>query len=118
MSQIGITYGKKAAPLIRQSIDFYEAYFLNKTGLAWDSVLQLAEKFVPFLQETTPNLLEELHGVADGSGILFESILAINVRTEISMGMIADGCTVAAWKTDNFMVAGQNWDVGQLRSTN
>lgn len=111
MLQIGVTYGRKAGALIQQTIGFYEAYFRTKSGLAWDSVVQVAQKFLPFLQENTPNLVEELHGVAEGSGIPFESILAINVRTEISMGMIADGCTVAAWKTDDFMVAGQNWDV-------
>jgi isopenicillin-N N-acyltransferase-like protein len=39
------------------------------------------------------------------------AVFALNARTEISMGMMDDGCTSLAWKGDGFSVAGQNWDV-------
>lgn len=41
----------------------------------------------------------------------FSDILALNARSEVAMGMLSDGCTALAWKTDKFSVAGQNWDV-------
>jgi hypothetical protein len=50
-------------------------------------------------------------GVADGSGIPFLSILAMNIRTEISMGLFSDGCTSFAWKTNDASLLAQNWDV-------
>lgn len=50
-------------------------------------------------------------GIADGAALSFAAVLALNARTEISMGMMDDGCTSLAWKTDSFSVAGQNWDV-------
>lgn len=53
-------------------------------------------------------------GVAQGANVSFEAILALNVRTEISMGLMTDGCTSLAWKTDDFSLAGQNWDVRLL----
>lgn len=57
-----------------------------------------------------PHLVEEMQGIADGVGVPFASILAINARSEISMGLMDDGCTSVAWATDVFSVAGQNWD--------
>lgn len=50
-------------------------------------------------------------GIADGSGHTFEDILAINVRTEISMGLMADGCTAFYWHDNDSSIAAQNWDV-------
>jgi isopenicillin-N N-acyltransferase-like protein len=52
-------------------------------------------------------------GIAAGSGQTFEDILAINVRTEISMGLMADGCTAFYWHDGDVSIAGQNWDVGK-----
>lgn len=53
-------------------------------------------------------------GIAEGAGVSFPSVLALNARTEISMGMMNDGCTSLAWRTGDFSVAGQNWDVRLL----
>lgn len=52
-----------------------------------------------------------LLGVAEGSDLPFSTVLALNVRTEISMGMMTDGCTSLAWRSDEFSVLAQNWDV-------
>lgn len=59
----------------------------------------------------------EMRGVADGAGVGFEDILALNVRTEIAYGMGRDGCTAFSWREKgegvgeerSFLV--QNWDV-------
>lgn len=58
--------------------------------------------------------LTNISGIADGSNIPFIDILAINVRTEIAMGMMNDGCTTLGWRTSQGIVAGQNWDVSDL----
>ena len=45
-----------------------------------------------------------------GAGVPFQSILAMNVRTEIAYGMFSDGCTTLSWKSDKFSALAQNWD--------
>lgn len=79
--------------------------------MTWDESRAAADGFVPFLERLVPRLIQEMKGLADGAGVDFLSIIALNVRSEISMGMMNDGCTSLAWKTDDFSVAGQNWDV-------
>ncbi|KAK5994221.1 Acyl-coenzyme A:6-aminopenicillanic-acid-acyltransferase 40 kDa form [Cladobotryum mycophilum] len=108
--EIGQKHGSQAARLVRGSIKFYEEYFQRKSKLTWPSAMRAAEKYLPFLEQHVPHLVEEMRGVADGAGFSFLSILALNTRSEISMGLMDDGCTSVAWKTDRFSVAGQNWD--------
>lgn len=54
--------------------------------------------------------------MAEGGGFEFESILALNVRTEIAYGMVTDGCTALSWKssTNGLSFLAQNWDVSLL----
>ena len=49
-------------------------------------------------------------GVASGAGVPFVSILAMNVRTEITYGMAIDGCTALSWITEDASFLAQNWD--------
>ena len=51
-------------------------------------------------------------GIAEGAGVDYASILALNVRTEIAYGMAkdVDGCTAFAWKTKEASFLAQNWD--------
>lgn len=97
--------------------------------MSWAAAEDAAAKFLPFLEQHVPHLVEEMRGefprrnkdngactysrtgIADGAALPFAAVLALNARTEISMGMMDDGCTSLAWKTDQFSVAGQNWDV-------
>lgn len=66
--------------------------------------------FLPLLESSYPEYIEEMQGVADGSGNDLESIIALNVRTEIAYGMLSDGCTALSWKTPESSFLAQNWD--------
>lgn len=85
--------------------------FKENTNLDWPSVELTALKFVPMLQAKVPDYYKEMHGVVDGSGINLASIIALNVRTEITYGLMKDdGCTMLAWKTSSTSFLAQNWD--------
>lgn len=87
----------------------------------------MASQFLPMLQGKWSDLVEEMQGdqmrympglavdqcvgLADGSGVDFISILALNVRTEIAFGMLSDGCTALSWKVESISALAQNWDV-------
>ncbi|KAJ4164334.1 hypothetical protein LMH87_006011 [Akanthomyces muscarius] len=108
--EIGFHHGSQAKTLVRGSVDFYTQYFQKKSRMSWEAAEDAAKKFHPFLEQHVPHLVEEMRGIAEGAEIPFAAVLALNARTEISMGMMDDGCTSLAWKTDKFSVAGQNWD--------
>ena len=84
----------------------------------WPEVCKTAAKFLPSLQDSVPGYVEEIKGVAQGAGVEMESILALNVRTEIAYGMFKDGCTAFSWKDGRKSFLAQNWDVsGQSESS-
>src|SRR5947209_19922885 len=55
--------------------------------------------------------IEEMRGLAEGAEVDFESVLALNVRTEIAYGMFNDGCTAFSWREGEESFLAQNWDV-------
>ncbi|KIW19909.1 hypothetical protein PV08_00484 [Exophiala spinifera] len=108
--EIGRQHGNSAKTEVHGSIAFYEAFFKERTKLSWPQVRDVARAFVPFLEMSYPDYLEEMKGVASGAAVDLESIIALNVRTEIAYGMLSDGCTAFAWKTSDESFIGQNWD--------
>ena len=59
-----------------------------------------------------------MQGVADGAGTDLESVVALNVRTEIAYGLLSDGCTMVAWTTADQSFLAQNWDWNFEQSPN
>lgn len=84
----------------------------------WTSVVSYAQRYVDVIGDYDPRLIDEMHGIAEGSGTTFGDILAINVRTEVMYGLgdlrAAADCTafVALPSTtlDKRTILGQNWD--------
>ena len=113
--EMGLRHGDLAKELIIGSIKFYSAYFQSKSHLDWHATTTAAEGFLPFLSRHCPHLVEEIRGIATGASLPFCDILALNVRTEISMGLAlpSDGCTSLFYKSiepNEGGVLAQNWD--------
>ncbi|KIV84372.1 hypothetical protein PV11_00157 [Exophiala sideris] len=108
--EIGHQHGQTAKTEVHGSIAFYEAFFKERTNLSWPQVRDVSRAFLPFLDSTYPEYVEEMKGVADGAGTDLDSIVALNVRTEIAYGMLSDGCTALTWKTSDQSFIAQNWD--------
>ena len=117
-AQIGFTHGSLAKEQVAGSIAFYSAFFRASSRLRWPGVRNEAEKFVNQVKEGYPRYYEEMNGIADGAGVPFIDILALNVRSEIAFGLFddgdkpldSDGCTSLAWKTPRGSFLSQNWD--------
>ena len=85
--------------------------FEYTSKMDWPTVLQLAEEFRASLERKTPSLYAELQGIAEGAGVGILDIVALNCRSEISLGNFSDGCTSLSWKkNDNARILAQNWD--------
>ncbi|MCJ1380185.1 hypothetical protein MMC17_003288 [Xylographa soralifera] len=108
--EIGFQHGESATSEIKRALVFYEDLFERLVKLSWNEACQEASKFMPFLQGRWPQYVDEIRGVSKGSGVPFESILALNARTEIAYGMFDDGCTALSWKCDSVSILAQNWD--------
>ena len=85
-SQIGYSHGQGAKTEVHGSLAFYGAFFKQRTKLGWPEVRNVARQFLPLLESDYPEYVEEMRGVADGAGTDLESIVALNVRTEIAYG--------------------------------
>jgi isopenicillin-N N-acyltransferase-like protein len=113
-SQIGHTHGQTATQEISRSITFYQALFKSKANMDWLRVKTFALKYHPYLSSTWPHYVEEMEGVAQGAGVEYADILALNVRTEIAFGAFSDGCTALSWRDlkseKGNSVLAQNWD--------
>jgi len=64
----GQQYGSQAAQLIRHSIASYARQFAYRCGLTWQQAQTQAEGSLPWLERHVPHLLEEIQGIAAGSG--------------------------------------------------
>ncbi|GAB7361411.1 hypothetical protein MBLNU230_g1467t1 [Neophaeotheca triangularis] len=108
--EIGHTHGTEARAEISRCITFYASLFQEAAKYEWSKVQQTALEFEPIVRDKWPQYLEEMQGVADGANVALASILALNVRTEITFGLFSDGCTALSWRTPNASYLAQNWD--------
>jgi len=114
--EIGLQHGQKAKVLVNKCISNYQLIFQVMGNASWDEITNEAQKYLPAIEKHFPELVEEMHGVAEGAEVDFPSILALNARSELlfSKKMLGqDGCTsygISAVKGGGSTIIGQNWD--------
>jgi isopenicillin-N N-acyltransferase-like protein len=116
----GVQYGAQVKTLIEEAIALYRESFKNVAHLEWDRALDLGRKFVPYIEGYDPEVVEEMEGIASGSGRTFEEILTLNARSEVmysarsGVKIEEEGCTVMAATPEvtasKHMLVGQNAD--------
>lgn len=91
----GVQYGSQAVERIGICIEYYKESF-RKQGFTWDEAKDYAMGYVPVIEESMPEILEEAKGLASGSGRELAEIMAVNCRYEISKISKPEECTTAA----------------------
>lgn len=119
--EIGLQHGQLCRKQIDYSIESYQRMFRENVNLSWDEAKQLSRHFIDIIRAYNADYLEEMRGVAEGAGLEFEDILALNCRSEL--GFVGDylaealreeGCTSigvnsqAGLNGDAYLA--QNWD--------
>jgi isopenicillin-N N-acyltransferase-like protein len=89
--------------------------FEQIAGLDREAARTRATTYAPVIESFAPHLLEEMRGIAAGSGCEFVDILAVNARTELLYGnRTISECTAlavaGAASTDGHVRVAQNWD--------
>lgn len=119
----GADYGSQCRELIHGVLERYITFFNSgHAAVSWDDAREISKKFVPFIKAYSPELLEELEGVAEGSGASFDELLTLNSRSE-AMTLVRreksdeeelDGCSSVAVlpeaTADGHTILAQNWD--------
>ncbi len=113
--EIGKCYGTQAKEYIEFAVNEYKDYFSRHyKKRSWDKFIEYAMAFVPSIEEYGPELMEQMRGIADGSGCSLEDLMVINTRYEITK-MPADECTTGAVLPEAAKDGGcymvKNWDM-------
>ncbi|MEV5498942.1 C45 family peptidase [Nonomuraea fuscirosea] len=115
----GRQYGEQARERIERALTYYAEAFAHSSGLSWEQVVERAAHWIEPSRAFAPELVEEMEGIAEGAGVGFLDVLALNARGEIIYdttfsSMEPDGCTSFAMlgevPGDGHVYAGQNWD--------
>ena len=125
--EIGLAHGKFGARQIAVTIENLKKSVKTSVGYDWSICTKIAAAFLPVVKHRFPVYLEEIQGIADGSGHSFEDVFTLNCRTELGQQFsrrpgenfgrglrLGGGCSVlginhtrTASKTT---IYGQNWD--------
>ena len=108
--EMGYQHGKQAGDLIQKYLIWIE----KLTGKSRSELCDNARAFHPLIEKVSPQLLEEIKGLAEGANISFDGALLCQARGEAAR-VPPEGCTAFALTgsatTDGNPLAGQNQDL-------
>lgn len=122
---LGLQHGRAFAVQINRSLDFYLRWLSRDGRFSSSELLDVAVPFGEVLAAGHSDLLEEIEGIAAGSGHTVEEILLLNARTDMlimldhaarTAGSAAvPGCTAVALRhrkssDQSALALGQTWD--------
>jgi isopenicillin-N N-acyltransferase-like protein len=120
--EIGRRHGEQVRELVHDNVRFYMDLWQHMGGVGREKILSDVEAFVPFVERYDGDLVEEMRGIAEGAGLEFREIAALNARTELTFSCLPNtlkdssggGCTsfgLLPEVTENgHLILGQNWD--------
>lgn len=110
--QIGHQHGTVAKTRIHDIIHAYDGLYQETANIDWEQARKRALVYKGYLQEVWPEIVEEMQGIADGSGVELMDIVTLNVRSEICLTNYSDGCTSLSQlnKDTKDLYICQNWD--------
>jgi isopenicillin-N N-acyltransferase like protein len=115
--EIGKQHGIHGKDQVMRSLETYEKLFYEYQKLTWKQAREAALQHLEAIEKLDLQLVEEMEGLAEGAGVEFEDILALNARSEIALAnyqgtSFSDGCTAIAITSPLIeeTIIGQNWD--------
>jgi len=79
----GKQYGSRCKQKVEHNIENYYRTFRDYSNLDRPKAQKYAEKFLPFIEAFDREIVEEMRGIAEGSGYQFWDILVANCRSEL-----------------------------------
>lgn len=113
-NDIGFQHGSSAAAEVHVNVATYTAFFLETAQISWNEARERAlNLFLPTLEKRYPEILEEMRGIANGTGgdLMLGDILTLNARSETALTNYADGCTsISQVGSEGEIFLAQNWN--------
>jgi isopenicillin-N N-acyltransferase-like protein len=98
----GRQQGEGARPQIVRAVDRYRKAIPKIARLTWKEALREARKLLPYGEQALPHFVEELRGIAEGSGVPFQEIWALNCYEELTdVWQREGGCSSLAVRSDH-----------------
>lgn len=116
--ELGLEHGRAARDLIRSA---YATRMRRACqGFEESTVLQHAMEYQPYVEMYSPELIDEIAGIAAGAEMSYEAVFFLQVATELELAAAAhdapvtDGCSsLGAVDPEAGPFIGQNWDQPQ-----
>ena len=117
--ECGFQYGRAAAAQIALGAKIYMERFIRTLQLPAEKICEMALACAEPVREAWPELLEEVRGIADGSGVPLGEVMVINCRYELSKFPKVQECTTG-YVTGSATATGsaylfKNWDYLMLQ---
>lgn len=115
----GVQHGRALRDAILHNVGLYRDRFWLESHIAWPDILDRARRYLRAIESQNTDYTAGMTGIAAGSGVDLDTIVALNVRYEIlyheySAIHGADGCTAFVIEpgrsADNHLYFAQNWD--------
>lgn len=108
--EIGRMHGELLGSHIGDVVQVYMDLFGALGGGGSEAIRISAQAFAEQIERFDPRYMEEIRGIASGSGIDLRDILAINARTEILTSLLASTkeCTLFCFAHEGILA--QTWD--------
>ncbi len=113
---IGLTVGRTVPDRIAGMVRNYQTLFTQLPNFKWTwaQAIVHARKYLPFIEESMPQYLDELRGMSEGSGVAFDDLLVCNCFEELTDDMLFERCTTVAFTPehtlDQHVLIGHNED--------
>jgi len=109
--QLGLELGEAA----REEIRGFSAIALERVNetvaVSRDRALDIARSCIPYVQTYAPDLLAELEGMAESSGVPLDDLMLLQVRNQLRGDGACTAFALAADQTaDGVGIVAQNWD--------
>ena len=65
--EIGLKYGQEAKVMIHRNLEFYKVFFKEYAHMEWNEAQHLAQSFIPLIEKSASDLLEEMRAIAEGA---------------------------------------------------
>ncbi len=113
----GRQHGEALREAVHESVEIYRETFAHYTSRSWEQACDHALGYQEPIAAYDPAIALEIEGVAEGAGLSYADVLALNARTEIMFGLGIGGaaeCTAffagPGATADGDSLLAQNWD--------
>jgi isopenicillin-N N-acyltransferase-like protein len=100
--QMGFAIGREMKECVERMVINYRQMIEQspEIKLTWERAVVQARKYLPFVVEYMPQYVDELRGLAEGSGTEFEDLVVCNCLEEMTSDMLFERCTTIAFGPD------------------